>query len=130
MIVCELLSVWLMGGLGYCSLELMWRGRTHWTMFIVGGLCVLMMYIISTRAGFPLWQKWIACAGCITAVEFAAGCVINLRLGWDVWDYSALPMNLCGQVCLLYSFFWLLLSIPGVFLCSRLHLSFLGQLHG
>lgn len=126
----EFLWVWLLGGGGYCLLELLWRGRTHWTMFLAGGVCVLLMYLIATRTAFPPWQKWIACAAAITAVEFTAGCIVNLRLGWDVWDYSALPLNLGGQICALYSFFWFLLSIPGCFVCAGLHRGLMRALHG
>lgn len=120
MLISEFGAVWLLGALGYGALELLWRGHTHWTMLLAGGACFSVMYLVATRTDFPLWQKWIACAACITAVEFVTGCIVNLRLGWGVWDYSALPGNLCGQICLLYSAFWLILSVPGVWACEQL----------
>lgn len=55
----------------------------------------------------------------ITAAEFATGLVVNLLLGWQVWDYSAEPANLLGQICLRYSFYWFCLCF-GWFLIVRL----------
>ena len=59
--------------------------------------------------------------GDITTVEFVAGCIVNLRLHWQVWDYSSLPFNLLGQICPRFILMWFALSIPGVALCTLLH---------
>ena len=98
--------------------ELLWRGRTHWTMLLAGGTCFAIMYLMDTRTDWPIWGKWVAGAAVITTVEFVTGTLVNLRLGWNVWDYSAMRFNVMGQICPLYSFYWLLLSIPGTALCS------------
>ncbi len=47
----------------------------------------------------------------VTATEFIFGTVFNIILKKNVWDYSKLPFNLCGQICLLFSLFWFLLGI-------------------
>lgn len=47
----------------------------------------------------------------ITSIEFAFGVIFNILLKKNVWDYSRMPLNICGQICLLYSFVWGLLSI-------------------
>jgi uncharacterized membrane protein len=114
----EPMLVGAFGAVLYGSLELLWRGRTHWTMLILGGISFAIMYLIATRSNWPLPQKWICCAAIITALEFITGIVVNLCLGWNVWDYSDRPLNLFGQICLLYSLFWFLLAIPGTALCN------------
>ena len=43
--------MFLFGGFGYGLIEILWRGRTHWSMVLCGGLCFLVMYLIS---GLPL----------------------------------------------------------------------------
>ncbi len=43
--------------------------------------------------------KCIISGGIITAVEFAFGCIFNLWLGLNVWDYSDVPYNVLGQIC-------------------------------
>ena len=116
MVLLEYLSIYVFGGIGYGSLEILWRGRTHWTMIVTGGVCSVLMYLIATRSREPLWKKWIMSAAVISAAEFAVGCIVNLKLGWNVWDYSAMPLNLMGQICPRFSFVWLCLSIPGIFI--------------
>lgn len=54
----------------------------------------------------PLWLQALACAVLVTVVEFIAGCVLNLWMGMGIWDYSDLPFNLLGQVCLPFSLAW------------------------
>ena len=116
MVFLEYISVYVFGGLGYGTLETLWRGYTHWTMLLTGGFCCCLMHLIATRMRNSLWQKWIMCTFVVTAVEFVVGCQVNLRLGWEVWDYSAQPLDLMGQICPLFSLFWFLLSIPCVWL--------------
>lgn len=47
----------------------------------------------------------------ITALEFIFGIIFNVILKKNVWDYSKLPLNIGGQVCLLFSFMWFVLSM-------------------
>ena len=56
----------------------------------------------------------------ITAIEFVAGAIVNVRLKLNVWDYSKMPLNLYGQVCLPFSLLWCLLTLPISFLSSYL----------
>lgn len=119
MVFLEFLSIYVFGAIGYGTLETLWRGYTHWTMILTGGFCCCLIHLIATRMSEPLWKKWIMCMAVVTAVEFAVGCAVNLRLGWHVWDYSDLALNLMGQICPLFSLFWFLLSIPCVYV-SRL----------
>ena len=102
----------LFGGGCYLLLELLWRKRTHWSMGLIGGIAFLLLFLVFTRIGPErLLLKGVVGAVMITAVEFLGGAVVNMRLKWNVWDYSNLPANLYGQVCLLYSGLWFLLSM-------------------
>ena len=108
-------ELFALGGTLYMLVELLWRGYTHWSMCLVGGACFCLIGGIHTALkGAPLALRCVACAAAITAVEFGAGCLFNLCLGWQVWDYSMLPLNLCGQVCLRYSGFWGVLSLAAL----------------
>lgn len=112
------LAALLLGGGLYGLCELLFRGWTHWSMLLAGGVSLLLI-LLGSGAG-PLWQKWVLGCALITAVEFLSGCILNLGLGWGIWDYSAHPLNLMGQICPLFCLFWLLLSIPAVALCRYL----------
>lgn len=103
------MAFFMFGAIGYPMLECLWRGYSHWTMAVAGGTCAAILYAIS-RLELSLVAK--AMLGClaITAVEFVAGCIVNLRLKMQVWDYSALPFNLMGQVCLRFCVIWFVIS--------------------
>ena len=104
--------MFLFGGFGYGLIEILWRGRTHWSMVLCGGVCFLVMHLVNTdMKKLSIFLRAFICMLCITAVEFAVGCVVNLALHLGIWDYSGMKFQLLGQICLLYSFFWYLLSL-------------------
>ena len=115
----EYILVYIIGGALYACIELLWRGWTHWTMVLCGGLCFLLMYLISALA-LPLYKKCILSTALICLVEFITGCIVNLQLKWQVWDYSDLPYNLLGQICPQFLVMWLFLSLPGIMACTLL----------
>ena len=100
------------GAVGYGLIEVIWRGYTHWSMLCAGGLSFLGLSTLSkAMKNSNLFKKALAGCGIITAIEFIFGTIFNLILKKDVWDYSRMPLNIKGQVCALYSFFWLILSM-------------------
>lgn len=113
--LCEFFLSFLTGAVLYYAIEMLWRGRSHWSMAIVGGICFYLIYLM-----YRLFPSMPIVLGCIlggviiTAVELGAGEIVNLRLGWNVWDYSQIPLNYKGQICLLFSLFWCLLSFPAI----------------
>ncbi len=118
-LIVHYLLAFIVGAVAYSLIEILWRGHTHWTMTLTGGLCMVILMLISGLSiALPL--KWLLGALSITTIEFAVGCVVNLALGWGVWDYTDLPLNLLGQVSLPFTLVWFLLSIPGIFICQRL----------
>ena len=105
------------GGLVYTLLEIIVRGRTHWTMFIVGGVAFFLIGCINEKyRNMALVKQMIIGALVITLLELVCGCIVNLWLGWNVWDYSNMPFNLLGQVCIPFSILWFLLSAVAVVL--------------
>lgn len=108
-------GIFLIGGLLYNLIEIIWRGYTHWSMFLVGGLCFQLIGCIHTALRrWGLFLRCVLCSLAVTAVEFASGCLFNLKLQMNVWDYSGFPLNILGQVCLLYTILWGLLSIVAI----------------
>lgn len=112
------LVLFSVGGAVYIMMELLWRGYSHWTMFIVGGLCFVLIGLINELYTYEMsLAKQMLIGACIvTSVEFISGCIINLWLGWNVWDYSDMPFNVLGQVCLPYAVLWVLLSGAAIIL--------------
>ena len=97
------------GGL-YVSLELLWRGRSHWTMFALGGGCFLAIGELGKRmAGAPRLLRAAAGSAVCTAGELLTGLAFNRD--FYIWDYRALPGNFRGQICLPFSALWMPLSL-------------------
>lgn len=104
-----------LGGALYCLIEVLWRGYSHVSMFLVGGFCFWMVSRIG-RLLRPFWQRAVLGAVAVTAVEFLSGLLLNRVLQLGVWDYSAYRFNLMGQVCLLYFLLWIPLCAAGILL--------------
>ncbi len=127
--IFKLTVLFLLGGISYTFVEIAYRGTTHWTMILVGGICFVLIGVqneIYARDA-PLMLQCIIGALIVTVIEFIAGCIINILLGWHVWDYSGLPYNLSGQICLLFSIFWLFLSLPAIILDDYLRYWLFGE---
>ena len=98
-----------LGGLGYVLLELLWRGRSHISMFLAGGASLLLIGGLNhAQPKLPLPLRAVAGAGIITMVELAAGLLFNRDYG--VWDYRDQWGNYMGQICPLFSLLWVLLA--------------------
>lgn len=104
-------ATFAIGALGYGCIEILWRGHTHWTMLLCGGVALLLLRRIS-RTALPFFTQCALGSASITGLELSAGLVVNRALHWGVWDYSACWGNVLGQVCPLYSTLWFLLCIP------------------
>lgn len=114
--------LFLSGGITYGIIELLWRRRTHISMVITGGLCFLILYKIFRKlTDLSLLLKCVIGSCVITTLEFICGCIVNIKLRLNVWDYSSCVCNLLGQICLLYSFLWGLLTIPISLICNKLY---------
>lgn len=104
----EKIALFLLGGGGYLGIELAWRGTTHWTMFLAGGVCLCLLQQLALRR-LPL--PVAACVGAagVSGLELAVGLASRRLLHIVVWDYSAEWGNLAGLVCPRYTFYWFVL---------------------
>ena len=104
--------LFIIGGFIYALIEIISRGFTHWTMFILGGICFVCIGLINefVKWEMPLWKQALIGGATVTILEFLTGIIVNIILKWHVWDYSSLPFNVDGQVCLLYSILWMILG--------------------
>ncbi len=105
----RILTLWALLGAAYVALEILFRGRSHPSMLIVGGLCGVLVGAINQRPGFfraPVIVQAVIGALIVLAVEFVSGCVLNLWLGLGVWDYTNQPGNVLGQICPAFGLLW------------------------
>ena len=106
------------GGLLYNIIEILFRGWSHWTMFLLGGVCFVCLGLINEVIPWcmAIWKQTLIGAVMITCLEFLTGCVVNLWLGWGIWDYSNLPGNILGQIAPRYFLLWLPIALSGILL--------------
>ena len=108
-----------LGGMGYVGLELLWRQRSHSSMFVLGGICFLALGELDERQFLlPLPLRITAGTSIVTILELITGVLINRR--HDIWDYSGLPGNFMGQICLPFTLLWIPVSAFAMALHRRL----------
>ena len=112
----------LIAGCIYLLIELAWRGHTHWTMLPLAAVIFLCAGTLDERPKPPpLWLQVVIGTAIATALELAAGLVLNVWLGLGVWDYSNLPGNILGQVCPQYTLAWAALMVVAIKLENLMH---------
>lgn len=114
----EYIAAFLFGFFAYCFFEIAVRGRTHWTMGILGGMTLCVLYRMEHSLHEPRWVCALLGAGFVTAAEFTVGVFDNLIMGWQVWDYSDRAFNILGQICPLFSALWFLLCLMALRVCG------------
>ena len=105
--ITRFLGLFALGGGCYVGLELLWRGRSHVSMFAAGGLCFLLLGRMRHLPG-----RMILGPAAITAVELTTGLLVNRD--YAVWDYRTMPGNFLGQICPAYCLLWLPLSLAAM----------------
>ena len=127
--ICKALILATIGGAVYASMELAFRGRTHWTMAVLGGVLFVVIGLFNEVLPWEMSLTLQAVLGSlvVTGMELVAGILLNCWLGLDIWDYSNLPFNLWGQICLPFSARWVLLAGVAVVLDDWLRYWMFGE---
>ena len=108
-------------GVSYVFLEVFYRGHSDISMFFVGGLCGLLIGLINEiTPKMPILLQMLLGSVIVTFIEFVTGYIINIKLGLHIWDYSNLRFNILGQVSLLFSMLWFLLSYIVIWLDDKI----------
>ena len=117
-LLCKYLFLFLCGGSIYYFVEIIWRHYSHWTMFLLGGLCFIYSGIQNefTSWDYPFWKQVAKTELFVLISEFLTGCVVNLWFGWNIWDYSNLPFNILGQSCPQFALLFLPLCVIAIVL--------------
>ena len=127
--ILKALFLWAIGGTIYYAVEVIWRGYSHWTMFILGGICFFVIGALNKlyRWDMALISQMFISSLVITLLELITGLIVNKWLQWGIWDYSQVPYNFMGQICLLYTNLWFFLSLAGIILDDFIRHRFLKE---
>ena len=114
--------MFLFGSFGYGLIEIIWRGRTHLSMLLAGGICFCgFAYLAEKFKRTNIFLKAVFGSIFVTFIELVFGIFFNIILKQNVWNYSSRPFNFKGQICLLYSLYWVALSIIFIPLAQKVN---------
>ena len=121
----KIVSIYFCGG-SVAGFIIRWkffsRGFSHWSMFVLGGIC---MMFFSYQGQQVHWQddfllQVFRCSIFVTAAEFITGIIVNKWFALHVWDYSCMPFQLFGQICLPYTMLFTCLCAAGIYLSANI----------
>ena len=118
----EYLFLWAVGGSLYYGFELFFRGYSHWSMFVLGGICFVFFDIQGKMLKWqdPMWRQVLRCVVFVTSMEFITGIIVNKWCHLNVWDYTGLPFHIFGQICLPFMIIFSGLCTIGIVLSGYL----------
>lgn len=106
------------GGSFYITLEVIYRGYSHWSMGLLAGLIFIIVGLLN-----EIWDwetsiilQVLVGTAIATIGEFLTGCIVNIWLGWNIWDYSNMPGNILGQICPLFTIIWIPIILLAIIL--------------
>ena len=118
-------------GATYYLIELAFRGYSHWTMFILGGVCGVLIGLLNEHKltwDMPLWKQVLYGELIVLPLEFIAGVIVNIWLGWNVWDYSDLWGNVLGQSSPLFALLFAPVILLAIFIDDWFRFFFMNEI--
>lgn len=115
-IIFKYIILGIIGGVSYLIIEILYRGYTHWSMLIPSSISFILIGLINEYISWDmkLWKQMLIGSGIVTVFEFISGYILNIKLGWHIWDYSNVPFNIMGQICLPFSIAWFFISLIAI----------------
>ena len=117
------------GGCIYYAVEILFRGFSHWTMFLLGGICFLFFYMQGIATGWSeaLWIQTLRATIFVVSMEFITGIIVNKYLAMNVWDYDNMPFHVFGQICLPFAVIFSGLCAMGIIMSGYIGYWFYGE---
>ncbi len=114
--IIKYLILGIIGGFTYVLIELFYRGHSHWSMFAVSAVSFILIGLINEFISWDmeLWKQMLIGSGIVTILEFISGYILNIKLGWHIWNYSNVPFNILGQICLPFNIVWFFISLIAI----------------
>ena len=115
-ICLKYLFLFWFGGSTYVTIEVLFRGYSHWTMLLLSGFIFIIIGLLNEIWTWDYSIVKQACIGAIisTFLEFVTGIIVNIILKWNIWNYSNMFGNILGQICPLFTILWFFISIIAI----------------
>lgn len=111
--------------LGFCvyiTSEVLFRGYSFPVMGLCGGISLVLLNMINDKISWDLdllIQSAIG-SGIITLMELVIGSICKWFDLVQMWDYSNMPLNFNGVICLPFSLVWMVMSVVGIFIADAI----------
>ena len=115
--------LFLTGFCVYVTIECMFRGFSFAIMGCTGGIAILLLDKINDQISWNLDLSVQALIGSllITSMELVIGLISKAGYLPLMWDYTNVPLNFCGVICLPFSIAWMFLSVVGIFMADAIN---------
>ena len=90
--------IFIIFGISYFTLEILYRGYSHWTMIFLGGIVSVLIGLINEiTPNMRMWKQMLLGTILVTLFEFILGYILNIKLHFKkikphlrVWFFYAL----------------------------------------
>lgn len=116
--------LFLVGFCVYTTIEVLFRGFSYPVCGLMGGFAVVILDKINDHISWDIDLFFQALLGSalITFMELIIGTISNaIGIVTPMWDYSNMPLNYKGIICLPFSIAWMFLSVCAIFLADSIN---------
>lgn len=121
-ILSNLLLMWIYGS-SYVTIEVFYRGYSHWSMFLIASIIGFLVGSINEiYKNMSIIKQALIGSVIATILEGITGLIVNVWLHLGIWDYSNLWGSFFFNQCnIFFVMIWFLLCILCIFLddCLR-----------
>lgn len=91
----------------FMSKSLALKGWSSLWMILVGGFSCYIIGLFNEKCRLPIKLQCVLGSVLISLLELGTGYVFNIKFSYGLWEYYTIPLNICGQVSLLFSIIWI-----------------------
>ena len=116
------LVMFYVGFVTYITVEVLYRGYSYPLMGLLGGISLILIGMINNKISWHLDLAFQGLIGTVngTTLEYITGVADRAFLHLNMWDYSDVPLNFQGIICLPFSIAWFALSIIAIFIADAI----------
>ena len=100
----------IIGGLMYMGMEVLFDNTSDRSMGLAGGLAFILCGSFDEWFNLPFWANCLMIASVIMIIEYIFGKIFNRD--FKIWDYRHKKFNFQGQICLPFFIVWLVVIAP------------------
>ena len=113
----------------YVWIEIMFRNRSDRSMIALSGVLGVILGLLNNIIPWSMTLVQQALIGgflIVTPMEYIVGkYLVNQDL--SIWNYTNMPLNIDGQICLPFTFIWCVISLGVIILDDYLRYIIFGE---